>query len=161
MAKIRFKKFATGYDAEVFLNGGLVLQLPPNSGMQKMRGLVGKTLIFTQPSSVTVTFAEDSPGSGPDLTLLQALAQIRAAIPALQTPIHSMGEGVVLIEVAPANGVTLTGAGTANSYFGLTAAGAATVVYDPPASPAVAPCYLNMFGTGNGQYEIVIYDEVP
>jgi len=81
----------------------------------------GKTLKFKQPAVATVTFAAVPPGPQSPMTLAQIISQIKTAVPALEPFILRNGNvaQLVLVEAAPASGVTVDATGTVNSLFGL------------------------------------------
>ena len=70
MAANRLRKFKTIEDTVNFLNGCIVggsvnrAQGAPSNSAPGISGLVGKTLVFTSPVSVTVTFVESN-NAGP------------------------------------------------------------------------------------------------
>lgn len=156
MAINRIRKFSEIFEAQVFLNGGLVL-VPPGFG-NGISGLVGKTLKFTSPAVVTVTFvtsnaaggsAEPGVGTNPDKNVLffkDLKLQIEAAIAAVK--VTSQNGKLVLQEVTPASGVVLDNTGTAATLLGTDKVGSTTgKVYAPPPS-AVVPCWT-WASTGN------------
>ncbi len=114
------------------LNG--VLQLGPYN---KKTGLPvgGRTLIFTSPSATTVTFT----GSVGDVrTIDQIIADFTAQLPAVGAKFRNYDYGpnqqlgqlgidpkVVLLLQADA-GITITDAGTANAFFGLSTSASTT-----------------------------------
>lgn len=119
----RIRKFQTIDQVQAFLNGGIQgsklttaqsFGREPQLGPQA-QGLVGATLTFTEPSSITVTFQASSisggsanGGNNPDPNTL-LFADIKKQIEAaLATVIVSMADGALLIqEVTPNHGVTI------------------------------------------------------
>lgn len=115
---VRFRIFKSTQDLELFLNGGLSSSESPGTDFN---ALVGKTLIFTSPSATTVTFTASANTEkkrvDPNiLTPAEVIAQIKAAIPALDA--RWDGKTLSIVESTPASGVVITGAGTANSILG-------------------------------------------
>lgn len=157
MPNMRVKKFSTSRDLEVFLQGGVWLGAPALEQNRHVADIVGKTLIFTKPSSVTVTFTDVAGRPSKSLLMSDIAAQIRAAFAgALSVGYDPNGQRMFLVETSPSQGVTIDGAGTANALLGATAA--VGKFYAPPAQPYAAPCLISVFGTGNGQYEVVTYE---
>jgi len=109
-----------------FLLGGIVGGVVVRNG-PGIYGLEGRTLIFTAPVGV-VTFA---PAVGEAMTPLAIKAQIEADIPAL---LVTFIEGSLAINLAaPALGIALSPAGTANPYLGFdTLAATEGTYYNPP-----------------------------
>jgi len=160
MSTNRVRKFTEVFELETFLNGGLILgQIggaagSPASLLNGIYGLVGKTLKFTSPSGVTVTFAASSGTGGsadpakavdarnPDpsvLVLADIKAQIEAAIATVR--VSSYKGRLVLIEVTPTSGIALDKTGTANALLGVDAAvNTVGKIYAPPPS-ATPPCW--------------------
>lgn len=109
-------KFKDINEAEYFLNGAVFGSEAPN----KADGapgwdVVGKTLIFTSPAVVTVTFTA---GSGPGGRLL--LKDLKTQIEAVATTVlvTSLNSRLILIEKTPTSGVGINKTGTANSVLG-------------------------------------------
>lgn len=112
MAQFKTYKFSDIARLQQFLNGGLRTGSDPRAGFN---GLVGKTLIFTQPTSATVTFTAGA-ASYDFLTFLEVKAKIEAAVTGLK--VLQDGADLVFIEATPSNGVTITG-GTAAELMGI------------------------------------------
>lgn len=113
MSKLTLLKAETFALGQMLLDGALV-------GTQVdrgIRGLRGKTLIFTQPAAATVTFTGSTTSGDPDLWTLKDIKTLAEAAIAGLKVMNCEGR-IVFIESTPANGVALTGAGTANTLFG-------------------------------------------
>lgn len=146
MAKISIKKFATQGEAQVYLNGGLIVRKPTPG---EIGSLNGRTLVFSAPSVVTVTFTGVS-------CLKDVLAQIRAAIPAVL--VLDLGDSFGLVQATPSGGVALTGGtSTAAAFFGISGNPAGTV-FPPATVPPVAPSLLHVVGDGSGGLQLVVYE---
>lgn len=120
-----------------FLNGGIVGAPFPYDGFY---GLVGKTLIFTSPSAVTVTFTASVDPNNPDpskLTLKDLHDQIAAAI----ATVSALGQGgrLALLEFAPASGIALDKDGTANVILGFSKTEDTVGKYYAPPDSGVVP----------------------
>lgn len=113
MAKNRIYKFSSISQAESFLNGGVVGSSIPSKLVYE--NIVGKTLKFTSPSSVTVTFVAGAKPNGV-LTFLEVKTQVEAAIVAVKV-LNQSGK-IVLIEATPTSGVAVDGTGTSTNIFG-------------------------------------------
>jgi hypothetical protein len=95
----------------------------------------GLTLKFKSPAVATVTFAATPASPQVPLTRAQVIAQIKAAVPALEPKIMQVGDvfALVLVEATPASGVTVDKTGTANQKLGLsTAADTVGKFINPP-----------------------------
>ena len=155
---IKFHKFPSLFAAEHHMNGGISagLDLRTSYGLPEhgpgFYNLVGKTLIFTQPTPVTVTFVAGSiPGF---LKLAEVLAQIRAAVAGTTVSIPEGGR-LHIVETTPTNGVSITGAGTANSILGFST-GSATTGRVYGADPTVEPAILNAYESAKEGSHIVV-----
>jgi len=163
MAVNKLYKFRRIEEVTAFLNGGIVggsVNRAQGGGTPGGLGagindLVGKTLIFTAPSAVTVTFAMAASASGsgtnPDpYTLLfkDIKGQIEAAIPTVLVVLDPE-QRLVLLEKTPASGVAVSAAGTANTQLGFDA-DMATVgkFYKPTGISTTPPCWTWAY-TGN------------
>lgn len=168
MAQNKIYKFRDIVEATFFLNGGI-------KGSQSLRqastntrtnlipaifGLVGKQLVFTSPSSTTVTFttgtAVDDPQS---LTFQDIKSQIEAALSSAVL-VNSIDAFISIIEVAPTSGVALGAAGSpaadARPFLGFSLGDATTgKVYKPAAISATAPCWT--WADTNNENMHVIY----
>lgn len=146
---LRIREFTTLQEAQFFLRGG-VRGGKPLAG--RVYNIVGRTLIFSSPSSVTVTFVAGADSSG--LTVREIQDQIVAAIAAVKPGL--MDKGLALEEVTPASGVAITGAGTANPLFGFKT-GAATVgtVINPPGGAQPALTELRPKATNDGYFAVI------
>lgn len=84
----------------------------------------GLTLKFKVPAVATVTFAATPASPQVPLTRAQVIAQIKAVVGALDPKIMQDGDvfSLVLVEAAPASGVTVDKTGTANQKLGLSTA---------------------------------------
>ena len=122
MASFMTRKFREVEEVDLFLNGGLIAAgdvVGGAEGNYGINGLVGKTLKFTQPSAVTVTFVASVDPLNPDpsrLTFKDIKAQVEAAIAAVS--VRQLMRKLVLVEVTPTNGVTIDKTGTANTLLG-------------------------------------------
>lgn len=122
MSSFMTRKFQEIWEIDLFLNGGLIAGsdvIKGGEGVYGIYNLVGKTLKFTQPSAVTVTFVASVDPNNPDpnrLTYKDIKGQVEAAIPAVS--VQQYARKLVLVEAAPANGVTIDKTGTANPLLG-------------------------------------------
>lgn len=147
----------TGLDSvDYFLNGGIV----GGTDLRKASGglfLHGKTLIFTSPSSVTVTFAATPASAQTPLSIKEVLAQIKAAVAALTPSVDQEGH-LRLIEATPASGVAITELGTANALLGFgKVVPVAGVVYNAP--DGAAPRYLSTALLSNSETYLVVTED--
>lgn len=172
----RVRKFTELFELETILNGGLVIGkvegaqtggTPAGLG-PGIDGLVGKTLKFTSPSSVTVTFgtsegtggsAEPGVGTNPNKYVLlfkDIKKQIEAAINTVK--VTNRNGRIVLIEATPASGVALDKTGTANVLLGVgTDANTVGKLYAPPPSTTV-PCWTFAYVDNNGMHVVYTYE---
>lgn len=150
----RIYRFTTTEEVEGFVNGGVYFR-PPSP---LLRDIVGKSLVFAQPSSATVTFAAD--GQGNDLSVAKAYQQIRTAMPALFLKFTAMG--ALVLENDPTQGVEITADSddAALLAFGIGKFGTKGIVYTPSAVSADAPCFIAVAG-GQGMYDILTYVDGP
>ena len=159
MPSNKLYKFKRIEDVTNFLNGGVVgacINQSHTSGspgnFPGVNGLVGKTLIFTLPASVTVTFTVSNTGSGsgvspgtnpnPQVLLFKDIkAQIEAVVTGAVVFLNA-DQQLVIIESTPSGGVSVAKTGTANSILGFNAV-AATVgkVYSPSVVSPSPPCW--------------------
>lgn len=122
MASFVTRKFREIEELDLFLNGGLVAGADVINGVggnYGVYGLVGKTLKFTQPSAVTVTFvvSPDPNSTDPErLTFKDIKSQVELAI--ADVSVQQCMRKLVLVEVVPANGITIDKTGTANPLLG-------------------------------------------
>lgn len=136
MAINRLQKFQDIILLQHFLNGGIIGgEMPKNQppAAPGWFGLVGLTLIFTEPTSNTVTFvASNSPNYPSDQLMLSDVKdQIQTVMTGLN--VLSIGGRLAFVETTPTSGVAITAAGTANSIFGFdTANPTSNIVYVPP-----------------------------
>jgi hypothetical protein len=170
MAINRLRKFRTIDEVQTFLNGGVwsgskiqQVQGPPSNQGPGITGLVGLTLIFVGPGPTgTVTFVASSGSNADPNTLLfsDIKAQIQAAIATLS--VTTFDGYLTIQEVTPANGVTVSSAGTANTLLGFDS-GHNTVgrFYLPAASSATpTPPYWVWAYSGNDNMHNVYTFEV-
>jgi hypothetical protein len=159
----RVRKFRTIDEVQSFLNGAVSsgntvnqVQGSPSNHGPGITGLVGLTLIFAGPGPTgTVTFVASS-GSNPDpntLLFKDIKTQIEAAIATLKVTLY---DGyLTIIEATPANGVTVSSAGTANTLLGFDTANNTVGKYYLPlgaqAAPATPPywVWVNSLGGDN------------
>lgn len=114
MPAFKTYKFRDLAEMEYFLNGGILSGKNPAAGYS---GIVGKTLVFSQPSATTVTFTTTNSQVDPSaLTFAEVRTQIQAALAAVK--VKQKDGKLLLIEASPSNGVTVTSAGTANAILG-------------------------------------------
>jgi len=138
MAAFKVRKFKDPESLERFLAGGEEGGMPLIGGVPN---LAGKTLIFTSPAPVTVTFtAGAEPGK---LSVAEVISQIQAAIATVQAGVTSEGARLTLVEVAPANGIGIDKTGTANLLLGFDTVAdteGTYYSYDPTPTP---PCFVS------------------
>lgn len=152
---LRIREFNTLSEAELFLRGGV-------RGGKKLLGLVqnlhGKTLIFNQPASGTVTFDETAgaAGLGGGLTVKEIRDQIVAVVAAV-VPYYLDGL-LNLVESTPTSGVEIDASGTANPLLGFSSGSDATgvVINDPGGG---APEYVEMGTKSNIDGYFVVINE--
>lgn len=149
MPSIKVRKFATQADLQFFFDGAVRLPKLPNV----LEDIVGKTLVFAQPAAATVTFVAGTIGPA-NLLASEVVAQILAGVAGLKI---LRRDDTILVESTPANGVSIT-SGTALGILGIGSAALLGKVLLPLAAPPVAPCLINVLGTGNGQYECLTYE---
>jgi hypothetical protein len=168
MATTRIRKFSTIDQLQVFLNGGVTSgnrcnQVgPPSNQGPGIWGLVGTTLTFAAPGPTgTVTFVA-STGSNPNPQVLlfkDIKAQIEAAIPTLRV---TMSDGFLVIqEVTPAEGVTVSSAGTANAILGFDTENNTVGKFYPfvaAAAPPAAPYWTWAYSTNDNVHVIYTYE---
>lgn len=138
MARFHAYKFRTIVEYETFLNGGIF-----GSDVSKpVPGIVGKTLIFTSPSAVTVTFAAaSSPLEGGALMFKDIHTQIQTAIATVRA--MSINGRLALVEVTPSAGVALNTTGTAKPLLGFPGDKVVTgKVYVPWATGVATPALV-------------------
>jgi hypothetical protein len=177
----RVRKFLRLDDLQFFLNGGIVggtFNKSQGGGSPAplgigLNGLVGKTVVFTSPSAVTVTFGLSSgtyggvpgsnvpPGTNPDpntLIFQDIKAQIQAAIPAVLVAADADGH-LVFVEVTPASGVALSNTGTANGILGFSSTGADVgKFYSPAAVSVTPPCWVWAYSGNDNQHTIFTWE---
>lgn len=160
MSSFITRKFREVEEVDLFLNGGLIGAadiLGGTEGNYGIYGLVGKTLKFTQPSSVTVTFVASTDPNNPDplrLTYKDIKARIETAIAAVS--VQQYMRKLVLIEVTPANGVTIDKTGTANALLGFDKNhNTVGTKYGPIGGSA--PCLQGMYSTNDNMHVIGVY----
>lgn len=134
-------KFQDIADLTLHLNGGL-RACPVERGLPD---LTNKTLIFTKPSAVTVTFSAPVDVEKGFL-FSDVQTQLEANVPGLRVT-QKQGR-LILIEATPTNGVEITG-GTACSLLGLGTGTLTSKVYSYPSSSATPPHYVNTFADGS------------
>lgn len=144
---LRVRKFSTIDELELFLQGAVTStkKLP-----DRYTAVVGKTLIFTKPTSVTATFTTVNNQVDPSsLSFQEVKSQLETQVTGLT--VRQRGGQLVLIQTTPVvgGGVTITG-GTGRAELGLgensTEAGK---VYDAqngataPTVPFVVQAYMS------------------
>lgn len=160
MASIRTRKFSEVSEVDIFLNGGVIGGVDIVAGAEGnygINGLVGKTLKFSQPSTATVTFAASTDPNNPNpnrLTFKDIKSQIEAAIAAVSVQQHA--RRLVLIEVTPANGVTIDKTGTGTKLLGFDANHDTVGKKYGPIS-TTAPC-LQAYGCYNDLHIVMTYE---
>lgn len=151
--KVSVHKFVDLAEIQYFLDGGII-----GGSITSGAYLVGKTLIFTSPVNVTVTFVAATPGPGIDrdpyiLLLTDIKAQIEAVIPTVR--VAQVGGRIVLVEVDPVSGVALAAAGTAKGMLGYDASG--TVVGRIVSAPGgEAPTIFNSYSMSDNMHVIYL-----
>lgn len=139
MAQFKTYKFADILKLQQFLNGGLHTGSDPRKGFD---GIVGKTLVFTQPAAATVTFAAGSAKYN-FLTFSEVKSQVEAAVAGIE--VLQDGAELVFIETSPTNGVSITG-GTAASLMGIKPNETSKVFkYPDGASAATVPHWVTTY----------------
>ena len=131
-------------------NGGS----PNNLGLG-IAGLVGKTLIFVQPSVATVTFTTSVAANNPDINTLllsDLKAQIETALATVK--VLAIDGRLAIIEVTPTNGVTINKTSTGATLLGFdTSVNTAGKVYAPP--PSSTPPAWTWAGVTNDNAHII------
>ena len=161
MAVNKLYKFRRIDDVLPFLNGGIIGGSinttqkggTPGSLGVGISGLVGTTLVFTSPSSFTVTFSASTNASNPDTSVLlfsDIKAQIEAASGATLRVSLTAEQHIIIAEVTPASGVALANASsTAASLLGFDQTiNTVGKFYKPAAVSNAAPCWT-WSNTGN------------
>lgn len=170
MSVNKLRKFTEVFEAETFLNGGVLGGkvegardggTPANLGVG-IDGLVGKTLKFSSPSAVTVTFvaatgvggsAEAGVGTNPNAQVLlfkDIKLQVEAAMASMR--VHNMGGRLVFIEATPTSGVVIDHTGTASRLLGFDqAVDTVGKLYNAPPSTTV-PCWTWAYVDGNNMH---------
>lgn len=144
-------KFRDLTEMNLFLSGGLLAGSRLGADLQSTNqvvGLTGKTLIFTAPAAVTVTFTA---GANPNYhTLQEVRAQIVAAVGALSPFFYD--NRLALVETTPTSGVAVTNAGTANAILGFSNTSAGRV-YNP--AGGAAPAFVQAYTTPDNQHCVI------
>lgn len=175
----KFYKFRRIEDVLNFLNGGIVGGSTnrgtfggsvPAGNMNGIAGLVGKTLIFTSPAAVTVTFADasgvggsaHSPGTNPDKNTLMfkdIAAQIVAALATVRVGL-TPDQQLLIIETTPSSGVAISDAGTANSLLGFDTNAATVGKVYPPAAVAggATPCWVWSYSGNDNMHDVYTWE---
>ena len=154
MSAFKIYKFATYDHMQNHLNGAITGAANPVNGYS---GIVGKTLVFTAPSSHTVTFTQGASQLDPTfLTFAEVAAQIKAVMTTLD--VLALDGHLVLIETSPTSGVTVTSASTAVNVLGFNKS-ASTVgkVYKYPdgVTTASVPHWVQAY-CSNGYHVLVV-----
>jgi hypothetical protein len=115
MSAIRLRKFGSLDLAEIFLRGAILSGPLAEEGPANtiVYGLDTKTLIFTTPSH-TVTFADSSMAG---LHIGDIAGQIQTVLGG-SYQVRILQRHLVITEVAPTTGITLSHTGTANAKLG-------------------------------------------
>ena len=116
---IRVKKFKSAKALEIWMNGGLIMGPAPSAetnGMPVWNSLVGKTLIFIQPTPVTVTFVTGDFVNPARPTFGEIRTKVQTAVAGLR--VFQNDQRMCFIENTPTNGVSLDKDGTANQVLG-------------------------------------------
>jgi hypothetical protein len=177
MAVNKLYKFRRIDDVVPFLNGAVVGGsvnraqgggTPANLGAG-INGLVGKTLKFTKPAVVTVTFvvsssaggSADPPGTNPDpYTLLfkDIKKQVEAAIATVKVLLDSE-QKIVFVEATPSGGVTLDKTGTANTLLGFdNNEDVVGKVYTPASVVNVPPCWTWAYSGNDNMHNVYTWE---
>lgn len=145
---LRVQKFATIEDLQAFLRG--VVRTRKLNG--PVMGLVGLTLIFSQPTAATCTFVAGADASGLTLTFKEICDQLKSAVTDLTV---DQKEGAILLRSSNADGVTITG-GTARTLLGLqTGANSVGTIINPAGGSA--PTYVNSYFCGDSH--VLVYSD--
>lgn len=142
---LRIIKCSTAEDAQAVLQG-VVKTKKIDAGLY---GLVGKTLIFTQPTGATCTFVAGARSDG-FLTFAEIADQLKAAIADLTI---GQKDGAMYLRSTTASGVEITD-GTARADFGISGT-ARGMVYGPPDGDA--PRFVHAYATSDAH--VLIVDE--
>jgi hypothetical protein len=160
----RIRKFQTIDRLQTFLNGGVEGSKiqgaygSPGNNAPGVMSLVGLTFITSAPGPAgTCTFGVSS-GSNPDpyvLLFSDIASQIKTAISGLSV---TMLDGALVIqETTPANGVTISKTGTANSLLGFDIGNDTVGKFYLPigaASPPVAPYWVWLDTGGDNSWMV-------
>lgn len=156
---LRTREFNTLKEAELFFQGAIRGGKKLVDGSGRVFNLHDKTLIFTAPAAVTVTFDEDtgdakSNGLGEGLTLKQIRNQIVDGVAALSP--FFLDQILNLVETTPTNGVAITAAGTANKLLGFSGASATVgTIINAPGGGAPALVSLQPKSNFDGYYAVI------
>jgi len=142
---LRVRKFSTIDELELFLQGAVLgsKQVPA-----LYYGIVGKTLIFSQPTAATVTFTTVSNSIDPSaLSFAEVKAQLEAGIADLT--VRQIKGTLALVETTPTvgKGVNITG-GTGRNELGLSES-AAHVGKVYSSDGATVPYFVQAYATDN------------
>jgi hypothetical protein len=183
MAANKIRKFRRIEEAMAFLNGAVVGGginkgtsggSVPAANMVGIPGLVGTTLIFTEPASHTVTFATcgsgtggsadpttSPPGTNPDPHTLM-FKDIKAQVEAVMTGIYVLltpDQQLLFIEKTPTDGITISKTGTANALLGLDDdADSVGVIYTPAAVSNSPPCWTWAYSGNDNMHDLFTWE---
>ena len=149
---LRVRKFSSIDELELFLQGAVLGSKPVPAWYP---GIVGKTLIFSKPSAVTVTFVTANNQIDPtSLTFAAVKAQIESAF--ANAVIVGQRNSVLFIrQTTPVSGggVNITG-GTGRNELGLSeSATHVGQVYDVPGG--IAPTLVQTYAWTDGSHVLI------
>ena len=154
MATLIVRKIGSYSDANLLLRGDILSgplgEAAPVVSPMLLRGLHGKTLVFTTPAT-TVTFS-DATQAG--LSISAIALQIQTALTA--SHVVSAQERRLRIEKATPGVIVLSGTGTANAQLGFGNTTITTVKYAAP--DGAAPRLISMV-QADGQAFLVVTEE--
>lgn len=173
MASNKVRKFREIWEVQLFLNGGIIGGSVvagkgqggnPGNLFLGVQGLVGKTLIFSEPASGTVTFSASTQSGNPDPNTLMP-SDIKAQIETVMSGVTVSFQGgvLVIVEATPDHGVAISKTGTANALLGFDATGGNDTIglfYPPPSSadPPTAPYWTWAYSTNDNMHVIFTYE---
>lgn len=165
MSALKVYKFNSLDELTLFFAGGVIgtdisgwaSAIAKGDGPIDVPPLVGKTLVFTEPTSATCTFTQGADSAG-RLKPAEVKAQIESAIAG--TRVRFIQGKIAIVESTPAQGVSISSTSTALAQLGF-GTGVATVgkVYGSPyvASPA-APYFVQAYITNDGAHVVYTFE---